>query len=98
FYSADAAYLFDAAKSLQLTMANNRFTRLYIPILGSGHGGLKGEVSLICMLIAFGELHRKSGHNLKEINIVVFRRSENHTPSISEERIKSALDFASHFL
>jgi hypothetical protein len=94
---ADAANLFKAATSLQRVMANHRLTRLYIPILGSGHGGLKGEVSLVCMLIAFGEL-RKSAHNLKEVNIVVFRSSETSAPIVSEAIIKRALDFASRFL
>ncbi|MFY4730279.1 TIR domain-containing protein [Nitrospira sp. BLG_2] len=95
---ADAAYLFNAVASLQRVMANHRLTRLYTPILGSGHGGLKGEVSLVCMLIAFGELRRKSAHNLKEVNIVVFRGKETSTPSASEVTIKRALDFASRFL
>lgn len=95
---AGAAYLFEAAESLQCVMANNRLTRLYLPILGSGYGGLRGEVSLICMLIAFGELHRKYGHKLKEVNIVVFKRSENHPPSISEANIEYALDFVTRFL
>ena len=95
---SDAAYLFEAATSLQRVMANHRLTHLHIPLLGSGHGGLKGEVSLVCMLIAFGELHRKSGHNLKEINIVVFRQSAGRAPSVSEVSIKRALDFASRFL
>jgi hypothetical protein len=92
---ADAAYIFEAARSLQRVMANNRLTHLHVPLLGSGHGGLKGEVSLVCMLIAFGELHRKSCHNLKELNIVVFRHGESYAPSISEVSIKRALDFAS---
>lgn len=95
---ADAAYVFEAAASLQRVMANHRLTRLYVPILGSGHGGLRGEVSLVCMLIAFGELHRKSAFNLKEVNIVVFRSSETSAPSVSEVTIRRALDFASRFL
>ena len=95
---ADAAYVFESAGSLQRVMANNRLTRLRIPIIGSGHGGLPGEVSLLCMLIAFGELHRKSGHNLKEVNIVVFRCGKNYAPSISEVSIKRSLDFTSRFL
>ena len=49
------------------------------------------------MLIAFGEVYRQSAHNVKEVNIVVFRGGENYAPSISEARIKYALDFASHF-
>ena len=54
---ADASYIFEAVRSLQQLMANNRLSCLYIPILGSGHGGLKQEISLACMLIAFGELN-----------------------------------------
>jgi len=37
---ANAAYVFETAGSLQRVTANNRLTRLRIPILGSGHGGL----------------------------------------------------------
>ena len=96
---ADAHYVFQAAESIQCLMANNRLTRLYLPVLGSGHGGLKGEVSLVCMLIAFGELHRrKSAHNLREVNIVVYKHSENSPPSISEIGVKRALDFVSRLL
>jgi len=50
------------------------------------------------MLIAFGDLHRKYGHKLKEVNIVLFRRSENDPPSIPEANIERALDFAIRFL
>lgn len=95
---ADAAYVFAAASSLLRVMANHRLTRLHLPVLGSGHGGLKAEVSLLCMLIAFGELQRTSALNLKEVTIVVFRSHENAEPSISEVTIKRALDFASRFL
>jgi len=63
----DIAYIYKAAESLQRILANHpRLKRLYIPILGSGHGGLKNEASLVSMLIAFGELHRKMGLNLKQ--------------------------------
>lgn len=95
----DVAYLFKAAESLQKVIANHpRLKQLFIPILGSGHGGQRGEISLVCMLIAFAELHRKSGNNLKkEINIIVFRRDQHCPPSISEMNIKSALNFAARF-
>ena len=91
---ADASYIFEAAKSLHQLMANNRLSCLYVPILGSGHGGLKQEISLICMLIAFGELHHKYGHNLKEVNIIVYRHSNDSLPSISEKNIEDSLNFA----
>lgn len=95
---ADAAYLFEAAASLQRVMANHRLTRLLLPVLGSGHGGLSPEVSLICMLIAFGEIRRKTAQNLKEVNVVVFKGCEDSAPSISEATIKRALEFAGRYL
>ena len=94
----DAAYIFQAAASLERLMANNRLTSLTIPILGSGHGGVDAEVSLLCMLIAFSQMHRRqSGHNLKELNIIVFRRSDDDVPTIHPELITPSLDFISRF-
>ena len=95
---ADASYIFSAASSLLQLMANNRLTCLHVPILGSGHGGLRQEVSLMCMLIAFGELSRKTWHNLKEVNIVVHRRDNNSKPSVSEIDVEEYLRFAEKHL
>lgn len=91
---SDPAYLFEAVESLQRVMANNRLTRLNVPILGSGHGGLNGAVSLVSMLIAFGELNRKYGHKLKEVNIVVYKKGDDYAPSIPKKGIEHALNCA----
>jgi hypothetical protein len=77
---------------------NHRLTRLYVPLLGSGHGGMKEEVSLVCMLLAFGELHRKSAYKIKELTVVVFRSSIDAEPSVPEVTIKRALDFTRRHL
>ncbi len=95
---ADASYIFTAVSSLLQLMANNRLSCLYVPILGSGHGGLRLEVSLMCMLMAFGELSSKAWHNLKEVNIVVYRRDSNSKPSVSEINIEECLRFAEKHL
>lgn len=96
---SDARYVLEAIASIQREMANHRLTHLYVPILGSGHGGLKPEMSLVCMLIAFAELHRRQvGHHLKTVNIIVFKRDDTSAPSISTKDIKRALGFASRFL
>lgn len=95
---ADTSYIFEAATTLMQLMANNRLDRLYIPIIGSGHGGLREEVSLACMLIAFGELRRRSTYNIKEINIVVFRPDKSSNSLTSEAHIKRALSFSANLL
>lgn len=90
---ADPAYVFEAAASLHRLMANRRLSRLCVPIFGSGHGGLRGEISLLCMLTAFSELSRRAGQNLREVNIIVYKQGESTTPSISEANVKHALAY-----
>ena len=91
---ADAAYIFACARSLYELMANRRMSRLYIPVMGSGHGGLRPETAVVYMLAAFGELQRRTGSHLKEVNIVVYRRDELADPSISEETVVRLLAFS----
>lgn len=95
---ADAGCVFSAVTALQRLMANNRLTRLTIPVIGGGHGGLKKEVSLLCMLIAFSELGRKTPNHIKDVDIVVYRSSSNAPASIPETTIKRGLEFAGRFL
>ncbi len=95
---SEAAYVLDAVRSLQRLMANNRITEVHVPVLGSGHGGLRAEVALLCMLISLGELHRRgSGHGLRTVNIVVFQGSATARPSITPLSIKRALEFVGRF-
>jgi hypothetical protein len=92
---ANARYIFAAIDAIHCLMADHRMTCLYLPILGSGHGGLKGEVSLLCMLIAFAQQHSQSlGKHVRSVNIVVYRKDDNAKPSISVKNVKIALRFA----
>ena len=95
---ADAAYIFAAAQSLYQLMANKRMSRLFIPVLGSGHGGLKSETAVVYMVAAFSELQRRAGSHLKEVNIIVYRRDENSEPSISESTVRRILAFSGSHL
>lgn len=96
---AKPRYIFDAIESIQREMANHRLTHLFVPVLGSGHGGLTGDMSLVCMLTAFAELYRRrSGHHLKNVNIVVLKRDEESKPLILEKNIKHSLAFMSRLL
>jgi TIR domain len=91
---ARASYVFEAALSLSQLMANHRLTRLYLPVIGCGHGGLKPEVALICLLLAFVELQGQLGHrHLREINIIIHRPTPDAVPAISESFVRSVLKF-----
>ncbi|MCG8343968.1 MAG: toll/interleukin-1 receptor domain-containing protein [Chlorobiales bacterium] len=96
---AGASYIFSVAEELHRIMANHRLTHLLIPVIGSGHGGLREEVSLITMLIAFAELSsRLSSRVFRDINIVVYKRDAFTEPSIAPVTILRALNFASRYL
>ncbi len=61
---------------------------IYMPLLGSGEGGVSPQLSLLCLLISsFEEIGREDGHNFKDINIVIFEDSKQKA-SISRKRIK----------
>ncbi|MDD5349322.1 MAG: DUF6430 domain-containing protein [Chthoniobacteraceae bacterium] len=95
---AEARYIFDAIAAVHRTMADQRLSTLFIPLIGSGHGGLKAETSLLCMLISFAELHHSPlGQNLKNVNIVVYSKSPTSEPSISLRNIKRALAYTEQF-
>jgi hypothetical protein len=89
---AEMSYIFRAINETLSIVADQRLRSVYIPLIGSGHGGLKKEVSLFVMLLAVCEvLHRPYGHNVEEFNIIVFQASEKDKPSISSEVVKHLL-------
>lgn len=55
------------------------------------------DLSLLCMLLAFGELRRGSGLGLKELNIVVYRNHDAAAPAISEKSIRRTIEVASQY-
>ncbi len=92
---AEARHVLDCIAVAHRLLVDHRLSRLYIPVLGSGHGGLKGELSLLCMLIGLSEaLRRPSGHHLQEVNIVIFQSSEAGAPTIPKANVRRALAFA----
>jgi Domain of unknown function (DUF6430) len=91
---AEARHVLDCVAAAHRLLVDHRLSRLYIPVLGSGHGGLRGEVSLLCMLIGLSEaLQRPSGHHLQEVNIVVFQSSETSAPTVAKASVRRALAF-----
>ncbi len=95
---AEASNIFSSIESLSVVMADHRLNKIYIPLLGSGHGGLEAEVSLLCMLIAFsGILDKHTGHHVKSINIIIFKKNKNYKPVISSTQVRKALAFTNKF-
>ena len=47
---AEMSYIFKAVNEIQRTVADKRLSSVYVPLIDSGHGGLKKEVALFSML------------------------------------------------
>ena len=88
---AEMSYIFEAVNEVQRVVADKRLKSVYIPLIGSGHGGLMKEIALFGMLLAVcGVLTRPSGQHIKEFNIIVFKKNQESQPSIplnSAERL-----------
>ena len=80
---AEAHFLFLAIKAIHQVMVDHRLNQIYLPLLGSGHGGLRNEVALLYLVLGIAELlHSPSGHHLRSINIVIFQSAEKTKPEI----------------
>jgi hypothetical protein len=92
---AEISYVFKAINKIQGVVADKRLSTVYIPLIGSGHGGLKKEAALFGMLLAVCEmLARPSSHGIKSFNIIVFQASEKDKPNILPENAKRLLKTA----
>jgi hypothetical protein len=70
---SEVSFIFNTIKRLNEMVSDKRLDRVTLPVLGTGHGGLRNEVALFAMVLAFSEVARSSaGHHLRNVDIVVF--------------------------
>lgn len=94
----EAPDIFRAIKGLHRLMNSQRLDTVVLPVIGSGHGGLRPPVSLICMLIAFAEcLKEPSGHHITSIRIVVYQKDKHTKPTISYWQARRLLAFVQRY-
>ena len=72
-------------------MVDKRITKIYLPIMGAGHGCLGDEVALFTLVLAWAEIMCKPLSRNVEINIVVFKADEKSKPRLSSKVIKRIL-------
>lgn len=90
--------VFAAVKGLHRLMNEHRLENVVLPLLGSGHGGLRAQVSLLCMLTAFAErLSEPSGRHIKLVRIVVFQHDNASRPDITRWQSRGLLAFAKKY-
>jgi hypothetical protein len=94
----EASDIFKAIKGLHLLMNIERLDTVIIPVIGSGHGGLKPALSFFCMLVAFAEcLSRSSGHHIKHVRIVIYQKDKNSKPAIPFWQVRRLLAFVQRY-
>jgi len=78
-------------------LTKKRISKVYIPLIGSGHGGLTPELSLLCLLISAIELiRRNTGNKLRDVNIVIYKK-DNGDRDIPVERMKQIVKFVLNY-
>jgi O-acetyl-ADP-ribose deacetylase (regulator of RNase III) len=91
---AEISFVFRAIGELLSVAVDNRLSDLYLPVIGSGHGGLRTEVALFSMVSALSEVLCKPLGPRINVNIVIFRKDENSKPEISSRAVRRVLRVA----
>jgi hypothetical protein len=92
---AEMSYIFQAVRKIQNIAADHRIDSVCVPVMCSGHGGLRKEVALFGLLLAICDSVTKShGHHVRKFNVVVFQSAESSKPSISRIVAKRLLRIA----
>ena len=81
-----------AFKGIHKIMTKKKISKVYMPLVGSGHGGLSPELSLLCLLISAIEQIRRRGNKLRDVNIVIYKK-DNGDRDISVKRMKRIVKF-----
>jgi hypothetical protein len=95
----EIAFILSVVNELHRIVADKRLRGLVVPLIGSGHGGLRGEMALFSLVLAFSEvIARDSGHHLRSVDIVVFKPGISKTSRLKPSTVKRILGSASAML
>jgi len=90
---ADMTYICNSVRSVFQLLQRTQIHRIFLPILGAGHGGITQNLALFILLSTIIEfLRRKPGHHIHEVNIIVFQANKKSPPEISEKDVQQILD------
>ena len=70
---ANAIGIISAVKNTIAICSENRYSSITMPIIGTGHGGIKHSISLILICVQyFLSVYHSQNHHVKELIIIVF--------------------------
>jgi len=89
---SNISFVYKAVNCVYRKASDNRIDTIYIPLLGSGHGGLNKQIALLSLVTAFSELFEKDkGNKIKNLNIVIHCNGKHN--DIDKKNVKKILKF-----
>jgi len=91
--SARISYLFDGTRSLVTRLADTRFSKVAMPVLGAGHGQIDPPLAFVGLLLAVAEAARygQGAQRLKKVTVIVFKPDANKSPVVDPIVVQRAL-------
>lgn len=87
---SNIGFIFKAVNEIHREIADNRINNIYIPLLGSGHGGLNKRIALLILITAFSEILSKDHcDKLDTLNIVIYK--DDNRQDISNKVVKKII-------
>lgn len=89
---SNISFVYKAVNGIYKKVTDNRIRNIYLPLLGSGHGGLNKRIALLSLVTAFAELIEKDGGSkIQTLNIVVYKSGK--VVDIERKIVKKILKF-----
>jgi hypothetical protein len=84
--------IFKAIECAETVLRDRRIHGVFMPVLGSGHGGLAPNEALFAVLLGIVSAARSSGgHHIKHACVVIFQNSAKAEPVVAERDAKQIL-------
>ncbi len=80
---SNISFLIKASDNIQKILYNNRLDKVYIPLLGSGHGGLNDKASLFTLVLSFWNFINLKQN--KEIYFIIFKKNKDTKSTINQK-------------
>ena len=83
---AEASYILACLNSISRIMNDEKLTDVYLPLLGSGHGDLKNDVALFCLISGISIIA-----DIRHAHLVLFQKDADSAPLIEPAALKGIL-------
>jgi hypothetical protein len=89
---SEIAFLHAAMHQIVARIVEEEINILYLPLIGSGKGGIPHQVALLSLLNGICEsVNRASGHHLREAHIVILKQEKGLNPRSAHRLLQASL-------